>query len=316
MQLTLGEHPPATRLKRTVPAPRPSSDPVVPDRLLRGTRALLAVFVVFTLLAVNQLLVLGAHTDRYFAWTIPSRPNAAFMGAAYGAGFVLSVLALLRSRWSHVRVTVVTVGVFTVLTLVPTLLHLHRFNLMSPEPVARGASWVWLAVYLSVPVACLTVVVRQQRRGRRPAVVRPMPRALAAVLLVQGTAVAAIGGVLYAGGMSKHLPVDAQYPGWPWPITPLTSQVVGAWLLSFAAAIVVAVRERDLSRMVVPAVAYAVFGAAQTLVLLIFRDQAGTVGRWLWLDLALFASLVPVGVLGALAARRADLRTHSPISTP
>jgi hypothetical protein len=52
-----------------------------------------------------------------------------------------------------------------------------------------------------------------------------------------------------------------------------------------------------------------VFGAAQTLVLLVFRDQPGTVGGWLWLDLALFASLVPVGVLGALAALRADPRT-------
>ena len=40
-----------------------------------GTRVLLTVFVVFTLLAVNQLLVLGDHTDRFFAWTIMSVPN-------------------------------------------------------------------------------------------------------------------------------------------------------------------------------------------------------------------------------------------------
>jgi hypothetical protein len=276
---------------------------------------LLAVFVVFTLLAVNQLLVLGAHTDRYFAWTIRSRPNAAFLGAAYGAGFVLSVLALGRSLWSHVRVPVVTVGVFTVLTLVPTLLHLHRFNLTSAEPVARGASWVWLAVYVLVPVACLAVVVRQQRRRPSTPVVRPMPRALVAVLLTQGALVAAIGGVLYAGGMSRHLPVDAQHPGWPWPVTPLSSQVIGAWLLSFAVATVIAVRERDLRRMVVPAVAYAVFGVVETVVLLAFRDAAGTAGRWLWLDLALFASLVPVGVLGAHAARRAAARVQSPAAS-
>ncbi len=312
MLLTLGDRPPVERLKRTVPHPRPG-DGAAPDRLLAGTRLLLAVFVVFTLLAVNALLVLGGHTDRYFAWTIRSRPNATFLGAAYAAGFVLSVLALRRSSWAQVRLAVVTVGAFAVLTLVPTLLHLHRFNLGSAEPVARGASWVWLAVYLLVPVACLVVVVREQRRRVRPAVVRPMPRALVAVLLTQGAAVAAIGAVLYAGGMTRHLPVDAQHPGWAWPVTPLTSQVVGAWLLSFAVAIVVAVREGDLSRMVVPATAYAVFGAVETVVLLVFRNQAGTAGLWLSLDLVLFASLVPVGMLGARAGRRVGTRVHSPV---
>lgn len=306
--------PPA--VDRSTPAdPRPRPVQRAPsDRLRAGTRTLLAVFVVFTLLAVNQLLVLGGSTDRYFAWTIPSRPNGTFLGAAYAAGCVLSVLALRQSLWSRVRVAVVTVGAFTVLTLVPTLLHLHRFNLTAPETVARSAAWVWLAVYLVVPVACLTVVVRQERRRPRTAVVRrPMPPALVAVLLAQGALLVAVGAVLYAGGVREHLSVDAVRPGWPWPVTPLTSQVLGAWLLSFGVAIGVAVRERDLGRMAVPAVAYAVFGAVEAVVLLVFRAAPGTNGLWLWLDVALFVSLVPVGVYGALAARRLRApRMHSP----
>ena len=83
-----------------------------------------------TLLATNQLMVVADFTDRFFAWTISVRPNSAFLGAAYAAGFVLSVLALRRHRWRDVRVALLTVTVFTVLTLVPTLLHLHRLHLM------------------------------------------------------------------------------------------------------------------------------------------------------------------------------------------
>ena len=38
-----------------------------------GTRALLVGFVLLTALATNQLYVLSAHTDKYFAWTISRR---------------------------------------------------------------------------------------------------------------------------------------------------------------------------------------------------------------------------------------------------
>lgn len=289
--------------------PRPRAAPVEPT-LRRGegvrpaTRALLAVFVVFTLLAVNQLLVLGGHTDRWFAWPITGRANGTFLGAAYAAGFVLSALALRAVRWDHVRVAVLTVTAFTVLTLVPTLLHRHVLNLMAPGPVARMAAWVWVVVYLVVPVAGAVVIVRQERGRTRPDPVRrPMPAPLVAVLLTQGAALAVAGAVLYAGGWGKHVSIAVPRPGWPWLITPLTSQVVGAWLLSFGLAIALAVRERDLSRMLAPAVAYAVFGAVEVAVLLYHRAAPGTDPVWLWVDVAVLATLVPVGAYGAWTAR-------------
>src|SRR5215207_7465019 len=88
-----------------------------------GTRVVLVVFAVFTLLAANVLVVFTARTDRYFAWTIHDEPTAAFLGAAYAAGFVLSVLALRQDRWSHLRVALVTVTAFTVLTSTATIAH-------------------------------------------------------------------------------------------------------------------------------------------------------------------------------------------------
>ena len=273
------------------------------ERVRPGTRALLVVFVVFTLLAVNGLLVLGAHTDRWFAWPIVGRPNSAFLGAAYLAGFVLSVLALRQARWSSVRIAVLTVTGFTVLTLVPTVAHRHVLSLMADGVVARTAAWVWLVVYLAVPVAGAVVVVRQRHPGSGPDVVRrPMPGPLVAVLAAQGAVLAAAGSVLYAGGWGKHVSTAVWHAGWPWPITPLTSQVVGAWLLSFGVAVVFAVRERDLGRMLVPAVAYAAFGVVELAVLLWHRGAPGTDPLWLWVDVAVLATLVPVGVYGARAA--------------
>jgi hypothetical protein len=288
------------------PTLTPTPTPAPADRVQAGTRVLLGVFVVFTLLAVNQLLVLGSRTDRFFAWSITSRPNTAFLGAAYAAGTVLSVLALRQTRWSHVRVPILTVTVFTVLTLGPTVFHRHVLHLMSDDSVARMAARVWLVIYLAVPVAGAVVVLRQNRLARvEPTLVRrPMPAPLAGVLFVQGVALAAIGAVLYAGGTRSHMTMGVQRPGWPWPVTPLTSMVLGAWLLSFGIAVVLAVRERDLSRMLVPAVAYAAFGAFEVAVLLWQRAATGTHPLWLCADVVLFATLVPVGVYGAWAARQ------------
>jgi hypothetical protein len=276
------------------------------DRLLPSTRGLLVAFVAFTLLAVNQLLLLGGATDRFFAWTITSRPNATFLGAAYAAGCLLSLLALRRRRWSQVRIAVVTVAAFTVLTLIPTLEHRHRFNMMEEGLVARSAAWVWLVVYIAAPVACCVVVVRQERRRpRRERVADPMPRWLMAVLLLQGAALATAGALLWAGGAGVHVTVQVMRAPWPWPVTPLTSQVLGAWLLSFGVAVGLAARERDLSRMFVPAVAYAAFGLVELVTLLVFRSAPGTDTPWLAVDVALLATLVPAGAYGAWRAARA-----------
>ena len=310
MTVTLGtrqEPVPVERLPRPRLARTESEIEDLPgqeDRVQAGTRALLAVFVVFTLLAVNQLLVLGDHTERFFAWPIASRPASAFLGAAYAAGTVLSVLALKQACWSYVRIPVLTVTAFTVLTLVPTLLHRHRLNLME-HGMARTAAVVWIVVYVAVPVAGALVVLRQRRTARlRPEVTRrPMPAPLVGVLLAQGAALVALGAVLYAGGFRSHMSVAVPQPGWPWPVTPLTSQVIGAWLLSFGIAIALAVRERDLGRMLVPAVAYAAFGLLEVGVLLYHRAAPGADPLWLSVDVALLATMVPVGLFGAWAAR-------------
>src|SRR4051812_11423840 len=148
----------------------------VGDRVRPGTRALLAAFTVLTALATNQLLVLGGHTDRYWPWTIKIPATAGFLGAAYAAGFLLSVLSLRQRSWARVRIAVATVTVFAFLTLVATVVHAHRLHLSAADPLARGAAWFWVAVYVAVPLAGLTMLARQEQgRGGRGVVRRPLP---------------------------------------------------------------------------------------------------------------------------------------------
>jgi hypothetical protein len=289
---------PAVRADRTMPT--------ASGGVLQGTRLVLIAFAVLTLLATNQLLVVAAYSDQYFAWTISVRPTSAFLGAAYAAGFVLAVLALRRNRWRDVRVALVTVTVFTVLTLVPTLIHLHTFHLGNGGLVARVAAWFWLAVYVVVPIACLAVVINQQRRPTtgRDHIRRPMPNWLTFLLAVQGSMLLMVGAVLFLGGATvHHFPAEAM-SFWPWRLTPLGAQVIGAWLVALAVAAALTIWERDLTGLLVPAATYTAFGAFQLLVLLRYWAQVRSDYPWTWAYVGVLGSIVVTGAYGCWAGRR------------
>lgn len=275
----------------------------------RGTKVLLGVFVVLTALATNQLYVLSAHTDAYFAWTIRPPLTAAFLGAGYAAGLVLVGLGLRAEAWAQARVAVVTVAVFATLTLAATLLHLDKFHFGSGGAIARFAAWFWLAVYVLVPVALIALAIRQQRApGTDPERRDPVPAWLAGAFGLQGLVMLGVGAVLFVA------PATAGAL-WPWTLTPLTARAVAAWLVAFGVAAVLMLRERDLARVAAGAVAYTVFGVLELLALLRFRDEpdwgsAAAIGY-----LVLAVSVVPVGVAGWLAAARAR-RRRVPGATP
>src|SRR5690349_8304307 len=166
--------------------------PAVP--VLRPMRALLVVFGVLTFLAVAALFVRPETTDRYFAWTIQPPVTAAFLGGAYLAGCTLVLMSLRDVPWAHARAGVVTILVFTVLTLVATLAHLDRFHLQVGRSSARAAAWFWLAVYGSVPIVLAVLLALQQRaEGVHPERALPLPRWLAVALAVEGAVMFVVG---------------------------------------------------------------------------------------------------------------------------
>jgi hypothetical protein len=269
--------------------------------VLRPMRVVLVAFGVLTLLAVAALFVRPESTDRFFAWTVNPPITAAFYGAAYLAGFALVVLSLRADAWVQARAGVVTILVFTVLSLVATLAHRDRFHFASSPPVARAAAWFWLAVYLVVPVVLALLLVLQARTpGTHPERAQRLPRSLAAALAVEGTVLLAVGVVLFAR--------PGLLAAWPWALTPLTSRVVGAWLVSFGIAAWLAVYERDLARVRVPAIAYLVFGLAELVALLRYASTISWQKAGSWLYLSFLVLVVLTAAAGVLLTRGSSLR--------
>jgi hypothetical protein len=275
--------------------------------LQASTRVLLVAFVCLTLVATNQLFVLARHTATLFSWTIQPPLSAAFLGASYAAGCVLSVLALRSRSWPGARIALVTVLVFAVLTLAASLLHLDRFHFAAPGFVARAAAWIWVGVYAVVPVALLVVVLRQARAGRpAPPVGSSMPGWLRGLLALQGVVL----GVA-ATGLFLVPAVTARW--WPWMLTPLTARMTAAWLAALAVAALLCLRERDAARVAIPAVAYVVFGVLQLLALLLY----GEVVAWGSLAAVLYvAALILAIATGAagltVAAHHRSTTTRNP----
>ena len=268
----------------------------------RATKVLLCVFVALTALATNQLYVLAEHTDQWFAWTIRPPLTAAFLGGGYGAGFLMVVLALRTHAWAHARVPVVTVVVFTTLTLIATLLHRDRFHFEAAGAVARFAAWFWLAVYLVVPVALTLLAVRQQRMpGDDPERRQPLPVWLAAVLAVQGGIMLVVGAVLFVS------PARAGTL-WPWTLTPLTARVVAAWLVAFGVASLLALFERDLERLEISAVAYTLFGLLELAALARYADSVRWGSAAATVYLVLLVTVVPTGAAGLWTSVRGRRR--------
>ena len=229
-------------------------------------RVLLATFGVLTALAVVALLVGATRTDESFAWTIEPPLAAAFLGAGYASGCVLVLLTLRAGTWVQARWPLLTILVFTVVTLVATLLHLDRFHLPGDTVLATAAAWFWLAVYVVVPVGMAAVIVHGERTSTtRPEGGRRPPRWFTVSLVVQGLVLGVLGVCLFVG-------VDGVVKGWPWDLTPLVAQVTAAWLVSFAVAALMAVREDP--RLLGPAGAgYLVFGAAEILAAVLHRGD-------------------------------------------
>ena len=322
-----GRFPVGARRSGTMPTTTPATTPVTPTR---GVRVLLIAFCCLTAAAVVSLLVRADRTAETFAWTIEPSVSAGFLGSAYAAGFVLSVLAVRSRDWRVVRVPFLTVLVFVWLTAGATFYHLHRLHVQAPGdgPLGQVAAWLWLAVYVAVPVAMTVLLPRQPHvagwvHGRAP--VAPLPRPLTAVLVAQGVVLAVAGAALLVRCLSSHgMPADRGRHGahgnldvaqaamatpaeplWPWTLSPLAAGVIGAWLLAFAVAVGLCVADGDLTRLRIATRAYTAFGALELLNVLRFRDQVAWADPTAWIFVATAVAVTVTGAAGWVLARRA-----------
>ena len=214
-----------------------------------------------------------------------------------------SVGQRLQRRWVDARIAVPTVLVFTVLTLVVTLVHLRLFHLGSRFGAGTQAvTWAWLAIYAVVPVLLAVIAVVQWRRhGADPPRRHPMPRALATLIGVQAVVLLALGATLLVAPLA-----GARL--WPWTLTPLTGRAIGAWLFSLGVAAVHALVERDLHRLRPAAWGYLTIAVLEAVALARYPDPVRWGSAAAWCYLAFLASMLVAGVVALVAGRPARAR--------
>lgn len=266
-----------------------------------GMRWMLLAASILVLITGVQLFVLSEATDQFFAWTIKPPLTAAFLGAAYWAVCATEVLASRRRVWAEARIAVPAVLTFTGLTLVVTLLHLDRFHLVHPDPIARIAAWAWLLVYALVPLLLIVLLVRQVRApGEDPPRKLPLGGWVRAVLVIHAV-------LLLPVGIALLLVPQAAAGLWFWPLTPLTGRAIGAWLVGLGVAAIHATWENDWVRVRAGTMTYVALGALGLVVLARYPTDVDWTRPAVWIYIAVLLSMFLGGVYGWLQSTRMQI---------
>jgi hypothetical protein len=252
-------------------------------------------FLVF--LAGIQLYFLTEYTDTWFSWTIDSALTASFLGAFYWTSVALASLSARQRIWANARVGLPGVQVFVVLMLVATLLHLDKFHFDSSDSMARGAAWLWLAVYALEPPVLFAIYMHQLRvPGADPPRTAPTPNWFIGLIGLQAVVVLVAGVALFVA------PEDAGN-WWPWALTPLTAHAITAWLIGLGLVLVSSVREKDFARLRPATASYTVLGTLQFVALARYPDEVDWGATQTWIYVAFLVSVLFVGVYGWARSR-------------
>jgi hypothetical protein len=234
--------------------------------LTPGMRLMLLVASALVFSVGVSLFLLTEETDRYFAWTIANPLTAAFLGAGYWASGVLEFVASRERYWRNARIAVPAVLLFTVLTLIVTVVHSDSFHFDDGRFIAAAGTWFWLGVYAFVPLIMGWLLFQVGwSTGAAAAVPRRPLGAVRYVLLVQGLVMVVLGTTLLVAPQE----VDGL---WPWALTDLTGRAIGAWLVALGVAALHVAAEDDFERARAAVYAYLALAALQLIAVARYRD--------------------------------------------
>ena len=227
-----------------------------------GIRIILYVASFLVLSVGLSLYLLSERTDTYFSWTINPPLTAAFLGAGYLSSFLTELLAARENIWARARIAVPGVLVFTILTSIVTFIHLDKFHFDSPVFITQTGTWVWLIIYITVPIALAILWALQIRQpGTDPSRTATLPAWMLAILIVQG-------GIMLLFGIAMLLFPELTIPIWPWKLSALKSRAIGAWGVGIGVIVLHAAWENDWERLWPMFTGYLTYGSLQAISLL------------------------------------------------
>ena len=259
------------------------------DTLLPISRA--GLWLLFVLAVANGgfLYLFPQLADTDYAWSIAPPVNAAAIGAGYLAGVVATGAALAAGRWSLARPLIPGLVVLSLSMLVATAIDGDRFRWDYPP------TWVWTAVYATVPVALVATWRLQGGTGGAAPGAVDARGTLPAATGMLGLALLVIGGLLF---VNAGFVLDA----WPWELTPLVARVVGGWYLLAGTVLLASLPE--LRRPRGAPIAYATVASWSAFLLLLpaLYDEGVRDGVELWWWVAAGVATFAISAWGALAS--------------
>jgi len=125
----------------------------------------------------------------------------------------------------------------------------------------------WIAIYVLVPLLIVILLAAQLRTpGVDPPRTAGLPVWLYVVLGIQAVVLLSLGIALFAA------PAQAARL-WPWDLTPMMAQAIGAWLIALGVAAGQALAERDARRLRPAAAGYIVLAVLLAIVLARYPHQ-------------------------------------------
>ena len=284
-----------------------------------ATRWMLVVASLLVFLAGAPLLLAADRTAKYFAWTISPQITAAFLGASYWSSGIFEFLASRERIWGRARLAVPAVLVFTILTLIVTLVHINRFHFDFPftdadarttDPLTVFGTWMWLAIYAGVPLAMGIILVRQARMpGDDPPAVARLGWWVRAIIITQASLLILVGTALL-------LVPTSVAPLWPWKLTALTARAVGAWLIGLSLTGVQALYENDRTRLGPAGVVAFTWAIAQLAIVAVFAGSIDWTRPTSGLYIAFVVTVVAIGAAAIYANVRAGRQLRSSVVGP
>lgn len=222
--------------------------------------------------------------------------NARFIGALYLAAAVGMILSALGRDLADLRILLFAFAVISVLVLAVTFAYWGDF-------AAKRVPIIWLITYVVDPIAAAAALATL--RPLRPA--QPGAHQLSVLFRVEYVIFGVVGIILVlAPGTAALL--------WPWKITPLLSQVYGAFLLAFAVGAVLASGEGRPSGLIPPVASTLALGALALVASLLQLDRF-TVGLasgiWFGVLVAVIVASI-VALVPLLAASRPSSALRDP----
>ena len=186
------------------------------DRVLPFTRVLAWIIVPVLVLAFAVLWPVPTHTERRFAWHIEPTMTPMVLASAYLGGAYFFARAGLSRAWHTVKGGFPPVATFASLLGIATIIHWNKFIHTAP------AFWLWAALYFTTPF--LVVYAFVSNRHTEP----PLAHDERLISVGSARVVAAVGALALVTGLFLFVVPSVAISVWPWALTPLTAQVMGA----------------------------------------------------------------------------------------